>query len=75
MTEKKNKFIVFAQFNEEDAIDTFIIKADNHEEAYLRAATEQGCANFIVFDKIQIKEFQLNFKKFMKSISNKRDNL
>jgi len=29
-----NKFIVFAQFNEEDAIDTFIVEADHHEEAY-----------------------------------------
>jgi len=57
MAEKKNKFIVFAQFNEEDAIDTFIVEADNHEEAYHRAEIIHGCGAFIILDKIQIIEF------------------
>jgi hypothetical protein len=75
MTEKKNKFIVFAQFNEEDLIDTFIVEAVNHEEAYHRAATEHGCGNFIIFDKIQIREFQFNLKQLLRYTSNKEDNL
>jgi len=75
VTEKKNKFIAFAQFNEEDAIDTFIVEADNHEEAYHRAATEHGCGNFIILDKIQIIEFQGHLKQLIRSISNKKNSL